>query len=191
MRGLIFVVLFSGRLAQAQFVFPVLPPPPQPVVLLWGEHWREVSFKYEGGLQYHWGGRNLFVDPEGVHWVSGEKEMRRSKLRFVEPFDAFGRRIPKAIADFPGAERHTSQRHFNHDGSWYGKSKASVGNRTWFPTWATDGKTTHLVWVEELPTPKMAPQVPQTPTPDPAFESKSGKASTPAPSGRLSRVVLK
>ena len=110
--------------AQAQLYAPVMiAPSPQAVILPWGEHWREVSFKVEGGLSYQWGAYQIHVDPNGDQWVVGEKESRRAKLRFVEPFDAFGRRIPKAIADFPGAERRTSQRHYNPDGSWYGKSK--------------------------------------------------------------------
>jgi len=165
-------VVFSGANARAQFYVPVLPPPPQPVALLFGENWREVSFKYEGGLQYHWGGRPVHVDPNGVHWVIGENETKRSALRFVEPFDAFGRRVPKAVGDFPGAERHTSQRHYNPDGSWYGKSRAHVGNRTWFPTWVSDGRNIALIWIEELPKPKApkVPTTPLTPTPDPVFE---------------------
>ena len=188
-------MMASGTAAQAQLYVPVvIVPTPQAVILPWGEHWGEVSFKTEGGLSYKWGAYDIHVDPNGSQWVVGEKETKRAKLRFVEPFDAFGRRVPKAIGDFPGAERHTSQRHYNPDGSWYGKSKAHVGDRTWFPTWATDGNSTCLVWVEELPKPEMAPAVPAvpkaTPTPDPAFESKSGKSHTPAPSG-LSRVVLK
>ncbi len=185
----VMAMMASGAAAaQAQLYVPVvIVPTPQAVILPWGEHWREVSFPSEGGLTYKWGAYDIHVDPNGSQWVVGEKETKRAKLRFVEPFDAFGRRIPKEIGNFPGAERHTSQRHYNPDGSWYGKSKAHIGNRTWFPTWASDGKSTYLVWVEELPKPKM---VPQTPTPDPAFESKSGKSSTPAPSGH-SRIVLK
>lgn len=169
MRSLIFVagIFFGGVSAQAQlFVSPLLPPPPQPVVLLLGEHWQEVSFKHEGGLQYHWGGRIVHVDPEGVHWVSGEKETKRSALRFVEPFDALGRRVPKTVQDFPGAERHTSQRHYNADGTFYCKSKAHVGSRTWFPTWVSDGRNTALIWIEELPS------TPPAPTPVPVFEEK-------------------
>lgn len=183
---MIFVALFfSGVHAKAQFYVPVLPPPPQPVALLFGEHWREVAFPSETGLQYHWGGSVVHVDPEGVHWVIGENETKRSALRFVEPFDAFGRRVPKSVGDFPGAEKHSSQRHYNPDGSWYGKSKAHVGNRTWFPTWVLDGRSTALIWVEELK-PKTAPNVPTTPltpTPDPVFESKKDSRNYPAVGG--------
>lgn len=113
-----------------------------------------VSYYLDG--KYHW-------VTNGAHWQTGENSSAQCAHKFVEPFDARGCRIPKAVSGFRGAELCYQ----------YGPKTYNVRNgETYFATWVSRGGQIQLVWVKiENPSPSPSPApAPASIEPTPADE---------------------
>ena len=144
-------VVLVGTQAQAQIVLPFLPTVP----VVQTEVWRPV--KFHGVVSYQLGGRYHFVS-DGQHWQTTETVSAQSANSFVEPFDCWGRRIPKGVLPLAGTEWT-----FQHGVKTY----SVIGGETYFPTWVSNGSEICQVWVKiEQPSPVQQSE----PTPTPATE---------------------